>query len=139
MRIVRTIATSVVLLATAWPSAAQVPFGRAVAVGDGEVIVGEPASGNAFRPGRVYVYRKAGTAWREAARLTAAAPARADGFGSALALAGSTLFVGQGANAITVFTRPAGGGAWKASGQIAVPAAEGSMAGPMAAAGEWLP
>jgi choice-of-anchor B domain-containing protein len=121
------------LLAIAAPATAQVAFGRGVAVGENEVLVGEPAQGNAFRSGRVYVYRKNGTTWREAGRLTAATPARADGFGGSLTLAGNTLFVGERDGTLAVFTKTAG--AWKRAGSV--PSAEGAN-GPMVAAGDWL-
>src|SRR5687767_7344829 len=78
-------------------------FGGAVLVGDGEVFAGESA--NQFRPGIVYVYRKSGASWSEAAQITAPKAAVGDGFGSALALDGSTLFVGAGATAVHVFTK----------------------------------
>src|SRR5262245_40525786 len=78
-------------------------FGGAVLVGDGEVFAGE--SLNQFRPGLVYVYRKTGTSWTEAAQLVAPKSAVGDGFGASLAMDGSTLFVGAGANAVHVFTK----------------------------------
>jgi choice-of-anchor B domain-containing protein len=78
-------------------------FGGAVLVGDGEVFAGESA--NQFRPGTVYVYRKTGASWAEAMQLAAPKSAVGDGFGSSLALDGSTLFVGAGATAVHVFTK----------------------------------
>ena len=78
-------------------------FGGAVLVGDGEVFAGESA--NQFRPGIVYVYRKSGGAWAEAMQLTAPKAAVSDGFGTSLALDGSTLFVGAGPTAVHVFTK----------------------------------
>ena len=71
-----------------------VGFGGAVLVGDGEIFVGEAA--NNFRPGTVYVYRRGGSAWQEAASLTAPNGAVGDQFGSALALDGTRLFVASG-------------------------------------------
>jgi choice-of-anchor B domain-containing protein len=78
-------------------------FGGAVLVGDGEVFAGE--SNNQFRSGLVYVYRKTGASWSEAMQLAAPKAAVSDGFGSALAIDGSTLFVGAGASAVHVFTK----------------------------------
>ena len=72
-------------------------FGGAVLVGDGEVFAGE--SQNQFRPGLVYVFRKTGASWVEAATIASPKSAVGDGFGSSLALDGSTLFVGAGATA----------------------------------------
>lgn len=83
------------------PALAQ--FGGAVLVGDGEVFAGE--SQNQFRPGLVYVFRKNGASWVEAATITSPKSAVGDGFGASLALDGSTLFVGAGSSAIHVYTK----------------------------------
>src|SRR6187549_308946 len=76
-------------------------FGGAVLVGDGEVFAAE--SNNQFRPGIVYVYRKNGASWTEAMQLMAPKPAVSDGFGSSMALDGSTLFIGAGPSAVHIF------------------------------------
>ncbi|MEX2283562.1 MAG: choice-of-anchor B family protein [Gemmatimonadota bacterium] len=136
MRSVRPFLIGLAAFSLAVPAVAQTRFGQAVAVGDGEVIIGEPASGNAFRPGRVYVYRKVGGVWKETARLSAAQPQRADGFGGTIALSGSNLFVAERDwTAIRVFTKQSG--TWRATGSIA----PGTIAGPVAAmvaSGDWL-
>ena len=49
-------------LVTVTPAQAQRGYGRAVAVGDGEVLVGEPA--NQMSSGVVYVYRRDGAGTR---------------------------------------------------------------------------
>jgi choice-of-anchor B domain-containing protein len=90
-------------------AAALAQFGGAVLVGDGEVFAGESA--NQFRPGMVYVFRKAGTGWVEAMTLTAPNAAVGDGFGASLAVDGSTLFVGAGSTAVHVFTKA--GATWR--------------------------
>jgi choice-of-anchor B domain-containing protein len=84
-------------------SAELAQFGGAVLVGDGEVFAAE--ANNQFRSGIVYVYRRSGGSWVEAMQLTAPKAAVSDGFGSSLALEGSTLFVGAGASAVHVFTK----------------------------------
>jgi len=89
--------------ATATATTAMAGFGGAVLVGDGEVFAGESA--NQFRSGLVYVYRKAGNGWVETATITGPGSAVSDGFGSALAIDGSTLYVGAGTNAVHVFTK----------------------------------
>jgi choice-of-anchor B domain-containing protein len=136
-----------------------VGFGGAVLVGDGEVFVGEAA--NQFRPGTVYVYRKSGTAWQQAATLTGPNAAVNDQFGTALALDGSRLFVGAGPGAVHIFTRQ--GATWSLAGSLAITSVPGAIALPapgtppptdptavaalqnaerfgnaMAASGEWL-
>jgi choice-of-anchor B domain-containing protein len=121
---------------TASPVMAQANFGRAVVVGDGEVIVGEQAGNNAFRPGMVYVYRKSGNTWRETGRLTAPNAERADGFGAPLALSGTTLFAGQNTR-IHVFRRAANG-TWAASGLITPASPPETFGASIAAAGDWL-
>ncbi len=66
-------------------------FGNAVAVVEGDVLVGE--SDRSPGPGIVYVYRRSGNAWMEVARLTASDKA-GDPFGNALDADGRTLLVG---------------------------------------------
>ncbi len=116
---------------------AAMGFGGAVIVGDGEVFVGEAA--NQFRPGMVYVYRKAGAAWQEAAVLRKPDAAVGDRFGSSLALDGSRLFVGAGPTAVHVFEKR--GGTWTHAGQIenaAVTGGEGVQFAAVGASGDWL-
>jgi choice-of-anchor B domain-containing protein len=94
-------------------------YGVAVAVGDGEVFVGEPR--NSMRPGIVYIYRRDGTRWVERAQLKAADATNADGFGSALAVEGRTLIVGAATqNAVFVFQRQSNG-AWQQSAKLTTP------------------
>jgi choice-of-anchor B domain-containing protein len=139
-------------------------FGGAVLVGDGEVFAGEWQ--NQFRPGLVYVFRKNGASWLEAAQIGAPKSAVGDGFGSSLALDGPTLFVGAGASAIHVYTKqganwtyastvdatvvpmppappapapaapPAGGAPTAAAAPAAPPVAQ--FGGAIAASGDWL-
>jgi choice-of-anchor B domain-containing protein len=103
-------------------------FGRAVAVGNGEVLIGE--SQNTMRPGLVYIYRKnASRQWTEAARLTAPNASIGDGFGAALALDGNRLIVtatsGGPAAVVHVFERNAGG-EWRHAAELKGP--EGTTA-----------
>jgi hypothetical protein len=104
-------------------------FARAVAVGNGEVLVGEPD--NSMRPGVVYVYRKdAAGRWAEAARITAANAAVGDGFGAALDLDGNRLLVGAfNENAMAnssafIFERDASG-TWRQVARLSSP--EGAL------------
>ncbi len=73
-------------------------FGHAVAIRDDRIVVGAPAatSGNP-RPGDVYVFHRSlpGNTWVEAERISPVDGATADGFGSAVALLGTTLAVGS--------------------------------------------
>jgi choice-of-anchor B domain-containing protein len=103
-----------------------VGFGGTVLVGDGEVFVGEAA--NQFRPGTVYVYRKSGGAWQQAATLTGPNAAVGDQFGTALALDGSRLFVGAGARAVHVFAKQ--GATWSLTGSLPITAIPGAIALP---------
>ena len=86
-------------------------FGGAVAVGDGEVFVGE--AGNQIVPGTVYVFRRRSTGWEEAARLRASDGVRDDGFGAAITVDGGTLLVSAAARdeggAVYVFERSSAG------------------------------
>ena len=115
-------------------------FGGAVLVGDGEVFVGEAA--NQFRPGTVYIYRKTGGAWQEAATLRQPNAEVFDDFGSSLTLDGSRLFVGAGPDEVHVFTKQ--GTNWTHAGSIAASAVtaggddEVQFGNAVAVSGDWL-
>ena len=103
-------------LVTPPPLAAQSgAFGHQVLIDGDEVLIAEPTT--SFRPGAVYIYSKAGGAWRESTVLHAPDSERADGFGTMLARSGNTLFVGQRGGPIHVFER-GDGGDWQAAGTI---------------------
>lgn len=94
-------------------------FGRAAAVADGEIFIGEPQ--NIIRPGRVYVFRSGGGAWDRAQVLSASDAVRADGFGRAVAGGGSGLLVGapqasEGSGAVYLFARGSGG--WQEAARV---------------------
>ncbi|MGH7444165.1 MAG: FG-GAP repeat protein, partial [Longimicrobiales bacterium] len=76
------------------PAAAQEPnFGRALALTDVELFIGQPV--NWYGPGAVYAYRLDDSGeWREQAMLMASDSARKDDFGRSLAVDGNTLVVG---------------------------------------------
>ena len=98
------------------PLAAQSgAFGHAVVIDGDRILIAEPTT--SFRPGAVYVYQRSGDAWRESSVLHAPAPERADGFGTLLAKAGNTLFIGQRGGPLHVFDR-GDGGEWNAAGTI---------------------
>ena len=70
MRLIRALSVAVALAALALPALAQSSgFGLSVIVDGDELIVGEP--NNSFRPGTVYIYRRAGDEWVESAQLRA--------------------------------------------------------------------
>jgi len=119
----------------------MVGFGGTVLVGDNEVFSAEAA--NMFRPGMVYVYRKNGGTWQEAAVLTAPDAAVNDRFGASLALDDTRLFVGAGSQAVHVFTKQ--GTTWTHTGVVsassipgATPDAAMNFGTAVAATGEWL-
>jgi len=104
--------------------AAQGSFGEGLAISGREVYVGQP--GNAYGPGLVYVFRQnANGAWRAASRVTMPGATNGDGFGSAIAVDGTTLLVGSakadsGRGAVYLFARDATG-AWRERGRITAP------------------
>ncbi len=121
------------------PLAAQ-GYGSAVAMGDGVAFVSQP--GNDYAPGFVYMYRTAGGQWAPAGRLAAPDSARADGFGSAVALDGSTLMVSSstnGNNRGKVYVFSGSGTQWKSAQELTITADSGRfgqsimLAGNMAA------
>ena len=86
------------------PLAAQSgSFGNSVVVDGDALLVGEPNT--SFRPGGVYVFRKAGGRWMESDWITQPGPERSDGFGAVLALDGDDLFVASRSGAIHHFER----------------------------------
>jgi choice-of-anchor B domain-containing protein len=108
-------------------------YGESLAVGDGQVIVGE--SLNTIAPGYVYVYEKdAGGMWSEVQRLEASNSAAGDHFGRSLALTGNHLLVGSTTmETIYVFERD-GSGTWRETQTLrAMGSVEGDYIGRMAA------
>ena len=105
---------------------AQGSFGSSIVVTGREVYVAQPA--NAYGPGVVYVFAPdAKGAWggRAVAKITQATPTNGDGFGSAVAIDGNTMLIGQSkadseTGIVHVFTR-AGSGAWRETGTITAP------------------
>jgi len=78
---------------TATPASAQ-SFGYVVAVGQDEVLVGEPT--NEVIPGAVHVYRRDGDGtWAKHTTLHASDGVPGDYFGRALAVRGNTMFIGS--------------------------------------------
>ena len=119
-----------VLMAT--PLAGQ-GYGQSVAVGDGEVIVGE--SLNTMAPGYVYVYRKdVDGEWTEVQRLEASNSANGDHFGRSLAQTGNHLLVGSTTlETVYVFEKDASG-AWRETQALqASDGTEGDYIGRLAA------
>ncbi len=72
--------------------AALAAFGRAVAIAGDHAFIGEP--GGRGDGGKVWVYQRVGTTWRQVATINAPAGAE-QGFGTAVASDGTTLLVGQ--------------------------------------------
>jgi choice-of-anchor B domain-containing protein len=122
-----TILSTALTALTAAGAAAQEPnFGRAVALGANELIIGQPV--NWYGPGAVYLYRAAGGGWQEAARLFAPDSSRMDDFGRALAIDGNTLVVGaprkrEGGGVAYAFTRASANGEWRHTATIEPPSA----------------
>jgi choice-of-anchor B domain-containing protein len=130
----RYLTAAVLLLAGAVAADAQNGrFGGAIALTDAEIIVGEPA--NTFRPGVVYVYSRSGSEWIETLQLQAPDAERGDGFGTAVAVAGTALFVTADAG-VHVFTRA--GEAWRHASLIEAPSQASQFGATLAAAGDWL-
>jgi choice-of-anchor B domain-containing protein len=116
--------TAVLCAVTTSGLVAQGSFGEGLAISGREVYVGQP--GNAYGPGLVYVFRQdAKGAWRAARKLTMPGATNGDGFGSAIAVDGTTLLVGSakadsGRGAVYLFARDSSGG-WRERGRITAP------------------
>jgi choice-of-anchor B domain-containing protein len=117
-----------ILIAIGSPAAAQEPnFGRAIALTDTELFIGQPV--NWYGPGVVYTYGlDAAGQWSERSRLVASDSSRMDDFGRSLAVDGNTLIVGaprkrDGSGVAYAFERASAGAAWRQVGIIEPPAA----------------
>ena len=120
-------------LLSATPLAGQ-GYGQALAVGGGEVVVGEPLSETS--PGYVYVYRKdSGAAWVEVQQLEASNSVIGDHFGRTVTLSGDQLLVGSTLlQAIYVFEKD-GSDQWRETQILtASDAYEGNFIGRVSAA-----
>jgi choice-of-anchor B domain-containing protein len=111
--------------------AGQGGFGRALAIANNELLVGE--SNNQARSGIVYVYRKVNGKWTEAAKLTPRDGAASNGFGRAIAVSGNVMIVSasaadNGKGAGYIFQRDARGG-WNQVAVLANPDTAGSQFG----------
>jgi choice-of-anchor B domain-containing protein len=106
---------------------AQEPnFGRALALTESELLVGQPV--NWYGPGVVYDYRLgADGAWTRESMLTAPDSSRKDDFGRALALEENTLVVGaprkrDGSGVAYAFRRDGTEAPWELAGVVEPPA-----------------
>jgi hypothetical protein len=110
-------------------------FGSSVAVSGGIAVVGAPSHtvGGHTAAGAAYVFVQSGSAWTEASELTAGDAAASDGFGTSVAVSGTTAVVGapfhaasghSEAGAAYVFAQSAG--TW--SQQAELTASDGKVA-----------
>jgi hypothetical protein len=94
-------------------------FGRAIALGDGVLLVGAPlVDTGAANTGAAYIYRLTPAGWSLETRLTATDPAAFDQFGRAVALDGDRAAIGApedddaGANSGSVYVYRRSSGSW---------------------------
>jgi choice-of-anchor B domain-containing protein len=136
---------AVVVATIAAPAAAQEPnFGRALALTESDLFIGQPV--NWYGPGVVYAYRlDASGEWRERSRLMASDSARMDDFGGSLAIDGNTLIIGaprkrDGSGVAYAFERSAADADWRQVGIIEPPQEgdDAEYAGALALSGDDL-
>ncbi len=90
-------------------------FGATVAISGTTVAVGAPSHAN--YAGRAYVYTNAAGGWKQLAELKGSDTAAGDGFGTSVAVSGTTVVVGaDDADRAYVFTRTPTG--WKQTGEL---------------------
>jgi choice-of-anchor B domain-containing protein len=107
---------------SAIPAAAQ-SFGGSTGVGEDEVLFSRAVSDR--EPGAVFVYRRTGDDWTQAARLTADDGVTGDGFGAFIAKSGDRMLVGapdadEGMGAVYAFER-SGDGTWRQTAKLVAP------------------
>jgi choice-of-anchor B domain-containing protein len=110
------------ILIGAAPATAQ-SFGASARVAGGDVLFGQP--GIDREPGAVFVYRRAGEGWAEAAKLTASDGIAGDRFGTSIAVDGDRMIVGavwadSGVGAAYVFERGSDG-TWRETARLGAP------------------
>ncbi len=110
---------------TATDTAQGDAFGQSLALAGDTVVIGAPHDDDkGDGSGSVYVFTRAGTVWRQQAKLNAADGAEGDVFGISVALAGDTILVGADLNdekavdagAVYVFTRS--GNTWSQQAKL---------------------
>ncbi|HEX2168376.1 MAG TPA: hypothetical protein VHG09_14170, partial [Longimicrobiales bacterium] len=131
MRVFRAIAAAVAVLSVTAAGAgaqsfaggdistARAGFGLSLALGENELLVGEP--NNSSRPGEIHIFRPGPSGWERAGGLTAPDAEPSDGFGQKLFLSGNTLFVGVPSaegNRGTVHVFERAGDGWSHSGEL---------------------
>jgi choice-of-anchor B domain-containing protein len=137
LRLLPLLTLAPVVFSLAGSAASRTEYASVVLVGTDEIFVGEPA--NQSRPGRVYVYRKTGRDWLEAAILESPTAAVNDGFGSALSIDGDRLAVRSGPATVHLFRKDGGG--WKHAGSIAaakIPGEPGGFGTSLVLVADWL-
>ncbi|MDB4994718.1 MAG: Fibronectin type domain protein [Myxococcaceae bacterium] len=90
-------------------------FGAAVAIDGDTAAIAAP--GINLGRGAVYVFKRSGTSWSEQQKLTVPGLTQNDVFGSAVALAGDTLYIGRPGNTVpgVVYTYTRVGTTWTAT------------------------
>ena len=95
-------------------------FARAVAITDGEVLIGEPS--NPHQPGLVYVFNQKQDGWEQQSKLTASDGEIGNGFGSSISVDGNRVLVGAPAHndegGGAYLYEKSGDGAWKEVAQL---------------------
>ena len=96
-------------------------FGRAMAGNGTHLLVGAPGQGTGT--GAVYAFQHDGSTWRETAKLTGSGTEARSGFGSAIALSGSSAIIGSpgagGTGAAFAFGHDATTGEWTEQSRLA--------------------
>jgi len=90
-------------------------FGYSVGISGTTVIVGANVAANSA--GRAYVFAKTGTAWTQVAELPGSGAAPGAGFGTSVAISGTTAVVGDdGVGPVAVFTKTTTG--WRETAEL---------------------
>jgi hypothetical protein len=111
------------------PTSPQADFGNSVAISGSTVVIGAPGGApgsGAIMPGAAYLYRKTGSDWASAGKLTAPSGVKGDEFGFAVAMTTPNMLIGMPlydtkTNCGTAFAYKQSGGKWVLESQLKDP------------------
>jgi hypothetical protein len=107
-------------------------FGSSLAISATTLVVGAPSANVQIEQaaGVAYVFENVGGTWQQQARLEAPAPLQQSRFGTAVAISGDTVVIGDGSTASThaVYVYVRNAGTWTSQASLPLPSVANSVA-----------